>query len=508
MRSSLVAFAQSIQIPGAPVGGDDSELFEPVGTQMAKHHILLCEALQACIETDYGRTMVLAPPGSGKSIYSSSVAPAWAMGKYPGYQVILASYATDLAKKHGKKARQICKQGVYIDAFDGSTLRKDTSAAEMWACTNGSEYMAGGLQSGLTGNRADLLIVDDPIKGVEAADSPAIRSSIMEAIELDAMTRLKPKASVFLIQTRWHPLDPAGQLLPLDYDGRSGPVVCSDGMTWNVINIPAECEREDDPVGRAIGEMLWPEYLDEVLHWRQYRGNARLWSALCQQRPSVAGGYRFKEEWVRWYEEGEAPEVLNYYGADDYGAPPENGRDASDLDFTEMGVVGLDEVGDLWLVDWFYEQAASTDKGIKQFIRLAKKWHIRRWFGEKGTIHNVAAGAINRAKREEGCRTQIELLSSYGNKVAKAEGFFAMAEQGKVHFPNVPWAHRLVAQLVAFPVVIHDDGVDVCALLGRALDGMSWAYIPPIEVHHDLKPFSTEWLMWNDKPAVGNTRTR
>lgn len=508
MRASLTAFAQSIQIPGSPVGGDDSELFAPVGTSMARHHILLCEALQDCIERDYGRTMVFMPPGAAKSTYASAIAPAWAMGVQPGYQVILASYATELAKKHGKKARAICKQGVYVDAFGGSTVRKDTSAAEMWATTNSSEYMAGGLLSGLTGNRADLLIIDDPIKGAEAADSPAIRASVMDAIELDAMTRLNPKASVFLIQTRWHPLDPAGQLLPIDYDGRSGPVVCSDGMTWNVLNIPAECERADDPIGRATGEMLWPEYLDEELHWRQFRSNPRLWSALCQQRPTVAGGGRFKEEWVQWYEPGEAPGALNYYGADDYGAPPAPGTPVGDLDFTEMGIVGLDEVGDLWLVDWWFKQAASTDEGIKQFIKMAKRWKPRRWYGEKGVIHNSIHGTINRAKRETGVRTQIELLSSYGNKVAKAEAFFALCEQGKVHFPRTDWARRLVAMLVAFPVVSHDDGVDVCALFGRSLDGMAWAYVPPPVEEQDLKPFSVEWLEYADRAPATTGRTR
>jgi len=504
MRESLTAFAQSIQIPGAPVGGDDSELFEPVGQGMAAHHVLMCEAIQRCMETDYGRLMLFFPPGSAKSTYASAVAPAWAMGVTPGYQVILASYGTDLAKKHGRKARAICKQGVYSDAFNGSTVRKDTSAAEMWAITSGSEYMAGGLLSGLTGNRADCLIIDDPIKGAEAADSPAIRQQVMGAIELDAMSRLKPRASVILVQTRWHPLDPAGQLLPEGYDGESGPIVCNDGMTWNVLNVPAEAERHDDPLGRSPGEMLWPEWFDEQ-HWSQYRAKPRMWSALYQQRPVIEGAGRFKREWVEWYEVGEQPEALNYYGADDY-AVTELGEN-NDPDFTEMGIAGLDEKGDIWLMDWFYGQV-STDKGINAFCNLALKWKPRRWFGEKGVIHNALAPAINRAKRERKVRTQIELLASMGSKMARAEGFFAMAEQGKVHFPNLPWAHRLVEQLCAFPVVAHDDGVDVCAVFGRALDEMPWAYIPPVEVHRDMKPFSVEWLEYNAPKAAVGGRTR
>lgn len=505
MRESLVGFAQSIQIPGAPVGGDDSELFLPVGTKMAKHHVLLCEALQKCIETDYGRTIVMMPPGAAKSTYASAIAPAWAMGRKPGFQVILGSYGSDLAKKHGLKARNICKQSVYLDTF-GTSVSKATSAAEMWALSSGSEYMSGGLQSGLTGNRADLLIIDDPIKGILAADSPTIRQAMIEAIQLDAMTRLKPRASVFVIGTRWHPLDPIGALLPEDYDGRSGPIVCTDGMTWNVINIQAECEREDDPLGRPIGAMLWPEWFDEQ-HWMQYRKNARMWDSLFQQRPSLTGGGRFDESWIKWYGVGELPPRLNFYGTDDYGAPNPD-QPSDDPDFTEMGIAGVDSDGHLWFVDWWYEQGASTDKGITNFMRLAKKWLCRGWFGEKGVIHNAIAGNRKQKQRKAGVRCVVELLPSNGSKILKAEAFFALCEQGRVHLPDTPWARRLVAQLQAFPVVAHDDGVDVCALFGRAIDKMTWAYEEPEPEDYDLKPFSVQWLEYRETQAPTGGRTR
>lgn len=505
MRDSLKGFAQSIAIPGAPVAGDDSELFQPVGTGMAKHHELICDELQRCIETPYGRTMIFAPPGSAKSSYASSVAPAWAMGRQPGYQVILASYATDLAKKHGRKARSICKQRVFADAF-GTGISRATSAAELWSLENGSEYMAGGLLSGLTGSRADLLLIDDPVKGAEAADSPAIRAQVWEAIELDAMTRLKPRGSVFLIQTRWHPLDPAGTLLGEHYDGRSGPWECTDGMVWNIINIPAECERDDDPLGRKPGEMLWPEWFDEH-HWTQYRSKPRLWAALYQQRPTLGEGTAFKREWVRWYEPGEQPDALNVYGASDYGAPSEQ---STDPDFTEHGVAGLDKQGDMWMLDWWYEQGATTDKGVRAFLDLCRKWkRYRRWVNEKGVIYNSVKPWMEQSAKRLGVRLRLEALPSSNSKISRAESFFAMCEAGRVHFPNVPWAHRLVEQLSAFPVVAHDDGVDVCSLLGRLLGDMAWAYEAPPEPDSDIKPFSVAWLEYRDKtdqPTTGRVR--
>lgn len=492
MRESLVGFAQSIAIPGAPVGGDDSELFAPVGTGMAAHHVLMCQKIQECIERDYGRLIIMLPPGAAKSTYASAVAPAWAMAKWPGFQTILASYGTELAKKHGRKARAIFKQGVTIDAFD-ATLDKSTSAAELWRTTNGSEFMAAGILAGITGSRADLVVADDLIAGAQEADSPATRKATWEAWEMDLMTRLKPRASVVLLGTRWHPLDPIGMLLGEDYDGRSGPWTCTDGMTWEVLNIPAECEREDDPLGRAIGEMIWPEWFDEQ-HWLPRRKNARSWASLYQQRPTLEGGGRFKAEWVQWYEPGEEPKTLNYYGADDYGAPNDEGT-SDDPDFTEMGIAGMDTEGRLWLVDWWYEQGASTDTGIVRFCNLVKKWKPRRWFGEKGVIHNAIAGARKRKQKQMNARVTVELLPSNGSKVAKAEAFFSLCESGQVMFPNVPWAHRLVKMLCAFPVVAHDDGVDVLANLGRALEKQAYAYEAEEKIEEPLKPFSVKWLM-------------
>jgi hypothetical protein len=88
-----------------------------IETGLAAHHILLMQKLQETMEKKYGRLMVFMPPGGAKSTYCSVVAPTWYMGKYPGSQIILASYGTDLAKKHGSKGRMIVEQPHFMDAF-------------------------------------------------------------------------------------------------------------------------------------------------------------------------------------------------------------------------------------------------------------------------------------------------------------------------------------------------------------------------------------------------------
>lgn len=175
------------------------------------------------------------------------------------------------------------------------TLLEDQRAVDDWQLTNGSSMMAGGLLAGLTGNRCDLLILDDPVANREQADSPTIREKTYSEYIDTAMTRAKPNMSVLIIMTRWHEEDLVGSILPADYNGESGTLKCRDGQIWEVLSIPAEAEREDDPLGRKPGEFLWKEWFSRE-HWSTWRDNpraARTWSALYQQRPAPFTGVHF-----------------------------------------------------------------------------------------------------------------------------------------------------------------------------------------------------------------------
>jgi len=131
-RRNLVDYARYIEVPGAPVeeqdeDSDEAEYFAE--TQLAKHHILMLEAIQRCIEKPHGRLMLFMPPGSAKSTYASVVAPSWIMGKKPGFKVIGVSYGSDMAKKFGRRTRSIIKQKKYQALFE-TGLSGDQAAAD------------------------------------------------------------------------------------------------------------------------------------------------------------------------------------------------------------------------------------------------------------------------------------------------------------------------------------------------------------------------------------------
>jgi len=400
----------------------------------------------------------------------------------------LTSYAATPAERQSRRCRALVSSPEAVAIWnDRPTLRAGSSAVTEWELSNDSGMLAAGILGAITSARADLLIIDDPVANREEADSETIRRKILQEYQDSLLTRLKPRGSVIIIQTRWHMDDLAGSILPEDYAGESGPVKCRDGNTWDVLNIPAKCEREDDPVGRKIGEYLWPEWFDAA-HWRNYESNPRTWSSLYQQRPQPDSGGQFEREWFQWYDEDEIPERLKYYGASDFAVTEKALK--TNPDYSEHGIFGLDDEGDIWVLDWYFGQEAP-DETLKEFVALVKQWRPRQWFDEGGVIRRAIEPLKKLIMRAAGVYIAVEYLPSTQDKIARVASFRGRASAGCVHLPrNKPWAKRLLAQLCSFPFARYDDAVDVCGNFGRGLDQMSNAKKPEAERDHIIKPFT------------------
>lgn len=472
-RSTLIGYAKYIEVPGAPVNeaDDDTEDFLPVETSLAQHHELILSAADRCISRPYGRTMLFMPPGSAKSTYGSVVVPSYAMGRKPNYRVIAASYGSELARKMGRRTRSVVKQPAFNTLFD-TTLSTESSAADEWALTNGSEYMAGGILSGMTGNRAHFIVIDDPIKGRQQADSETTRKTTYDAYEDDIKTRLVPGGSIMLIQTRWHEADLAGQILPENYNGESGIIRCRDGMDWEVICLPACAERADDPLGRKIGDFLWPEWFDRK-HWAQFERNPRTWAALYQQRPAPDEGDYFKREWVKIVDKLPPLKSLNVYGGSDYAVTSNGG------DFTVHVVVGIDYEGKLWLLDLWRKQSASNE-WIDAFCDLVIKWKPIGWAEETGQIKAALGPFLDARQRARNAYVHREVFPTRGgDKAVRAQSIRGrMALDGLHVHRDAPFLADLIRELLTFPVGVNDDQVDALGLVGQLLDKM-FSKTPP-----------------------------
>jgi phage terminase large subunit-like protein len=371
-------------------------------------------------------------------------------------------------------------------------LSREQGAVNEWALTNGSEFMGEGILAGWTGNRLDGLVIDDPVKNREEADSEVMQAKIRSEYDDSLKSRLKPGGFVLLIQTRWNEADLAGQLLPEDWDGESGPILCRDGLVWEVLCIPAEAE-ENDPLGRKPGEMLWPEWFGrDPDFWTSARRNARTWSALYQQRPAPAEGTFFRREWFRRYRPADVEGVAfrNYLTSDH--AP----TDGEDSDPSGCRVWGLTAQGDLYLRDGF-KHRATMDKTVDRIVGNVKTRELRHpvppadeglirrykphaWLPEDDNNWKTAEPFIKRQMREESVMTILAPMPPHGqDKAAKASGFQALASMGRVWIPAGPEGDEIIEEYIRFPAGKHDEDVDMAGIMGRAIYDAHYAIVPP-----------------------------
>jgi hypothetical protein len=505
---SLHSFMLNIDVPRAPAPAlkPDEDLLGPAASLMPVHHAKILEVVQRTMNRPFGRAIIQAPPGSAKSTLVDVVGVPWEMGRKPGSRILLLSYGSDVAERQSRAAQSVVRQEEYRRIFpEGPAITKD--AAGEWTLSNGSECAALGILASVTSRRASGVVIDDPIAGREEADSELQRKRLLDAYHDDVLTRMLPGAWLILILTRWSEQDLAGSILPEDYDGRSGVIKGRDGLDWEVLNIQAKCERTDDPLGRKLGEYLWPEWFPEK-HWHTFERAAgdeaaRTWSSLYQQRPTPKGSGRLDEEAIDYYKPGTQPPILSCIGGGDYAVT------AGKNDFTELGVFGMDAHGHLWELDWWSEQC-DTGKSTEQTLDMIARWRTPMWFNEGGVIDKSMAPLLNMRMRERGkddprVFAERHTLPSMQDKLAKCQAFIARCNAGMVHFRDNANSRRVVKQIAALPAGRYDDAADVCGLIGRALDKFPLVRdTKPAPPPEPLRPFTKEWLEYEPrkKPAV------
>lgn len=426
------------------------------GYHFAEHHKLLMSELEKVESGQTPRLMVLMPPGSAKSTYTSILFPPWFSGRNPQHSILGVSNTTDLAERFSRRVRNIVAMREFSNVFEGNGLRADSAAAGNWETILGGEFFAAGMGSAIAGRRADLGLIDDPIKTRQEADSERVRQSQWDWYVNDFLTRLKPGARQILIQTRWHEDDLGGRILEREAE------------KWRVVKIPM-LARADDPLGRPYDQRLWPDWFTEEMI-ATAKLDTRAWNALYQQEPVPDEGDYFKKENFSEYKE--YPTGLHVYGASDYAVTEGSG------DFTEHGIFGVDVSGNIYVLDWWRGQTQS-DVWIERQCDLIRDWRPLVWFGEAGPIRRAIEPFLARRMVERSAHCRLEWLPSIGDKEIRARSIQALASVKAIMMPKTaPWKGEIEKQLLQFPSGKYDDAVDVFSLIGRGLEFITPARKP------------------------------
>jgi len=398
------------------------------------HHRILAKNLTMLEKGAQDRLMVLMPPRHGKSELASVRFPAWFLGRNPGRRVIATSYSARLAENFGRKVRDIVSDARFGLTFKGVGLSLRSKAADRWETNMGGGYVAAGVGGSITGMGGDLLIVDDPFKNQEDADSKNYRDKVWDWYQSTLYTRIEKGGRILVILTRWHEDDLAGRLL------------ASKAEKWEVVSFPAVAE--SDEKFRKTGDPLWPEkYGNDSLARIRKAVGARVWNALYQQRPAPEDGAVFKKSWFRMYDQ---PPVFDYM--------------VQSWDMTFSGGENSDYVvGQVWGVKGSGRYLVDQVRGRMDFMKAIaelKKLSTQYPAAKAKYIEDKANGpAVISALKNE--IQGLIPVNPKGSKTSRALAVSPLLEAGNVFLKkNADFTEELMDEAALFPAGKNDDMVD------------------------------------------------
>lgn len=463
------------------------------------------------------RLMLLMPPRHGKSEIASKTFPAWHLGRFPDHEIIACSYNVGLAMGFSRKVQQLFDDPAFQTVFE-ARLNPNHRAAEEWGVHGRlGGYVAAGVGGGITGKGAHVLIIDDPIKNAEEADSADIREKLWDWYGSTAYTRLAPGAGVLVIQTWWHDDDLAGKLqmaMASDPEADQFEIIKYPALadaaeflnleTDEIIRVDTQLAfdtglSEKDPVqylsilekaarraavsaGHKDAELKFLRPKGAALHEARYdvkklrRIKAvippRFWSALYQQNPVPDdGSYFTKDQFKRvtMPPPYALSQYVHVYQTWDFAISEKQQNDYT------VGTVGIhDDLDQINVAEVVRFKTGNAFMIVDAILATAKRWyHPSLVLGfEDGQIFRSIEALLKKRMEEEGLFIPYEVLRPLTDKMARARPLQGRMQQGRVLFNLVgEWYDVVRNEMLRFPAGVHDDCVDSLAWLVQLIIG-------------------------------------
>jgi predicted phage terminase large subunit-like protein len=389
------------------------------------------------------RLIISVPPRHLKSIITSVAYPAFLLGQDPSKTIIVASYAADLAIKHGNDFRTVMESAIYHKIFPNVQIAKNTESEV--TTTAGGCRIATSVDGPITGRGCDIAIIDDPLKPGEAL-SDTRRERVNKWYYQTFLSRLDDprNAAIILVMQRLHLEDLAGTLLRSSED-------------WLELKLQAiATSHESIQVGpnlfyeRRTGEALHPERMSlDDLEKRRPEVGSDTWQAQYQQEPVPPGGFMIKRIWVQRYR----------------NLPPRKPGSIIIQSIDTATKAGPDNdysVITTWLVqDHCYWLIDVARKRLEYpFLKAFVLEHAQKYRPNKILVEDTGIGS---ALIQELRFSPYDVVGvrPVSDKHTRAQIIAPKFESGKVFLPyDAPWLPELEAELFSFPQSQHNDQVD------------------------------------------------
>lgn len=509
-RDSLLEFIKlTMPDPNFP---DDATKSRYEETPVAR---LLCQVMEKVESRELRKVCVSVGPQMGKSTVTSRGGPAWMLGRNPLINVILGTYNQDFANDFGDNVREILNGAASRQVFGDGVLRIGGKAKDHLITTAGGQAAFVGRGGSGTGKPADIFIVDDPLKDDQEAQSDATREQVWNWFTKVAMTRCHTKSALVIVHTRWHQDDLIGRLCDPEHPDRNKRFK-GIAKQWTYLNLPAVIE--DPKMAKALGLTLEPPTNPFVVSMFGSKPIASIWperksleflaeakqldpagfSALNMGSPTPEDGDYFKAADLSTYDPHELPKNLTYYAASDHALGQKTKGD-----LTCLGVVGVDENEDIWVLPDLVWDRIQTDATVDEMIGLMERYDLVCWWLEGDLISKSFGPFLIKEMQNREVFCTLDTNPTIGDKKAKARSIQGKIQKRKVHFPAfAPWWVNAKRELLNFPNGAHDDFVDMLGHIGLGLL-KQWAPRKP----KDDKVVSIGSISWILKSAKRRAET-
>ena len=451
-----------------------------------EHLQLVCKELDLVASGKTKRLMISMPPGHGKSWCASHFFPAYYLSKFPEKTLIFATHKQELSDSFGLKVRNTIKSDEHQRLFPNIGISTDKTAAGEWMTLGGGGYLATSVGANVTGRRGDILIGDDLLSGVKAAESASERDNLWSWWAADFFTRRKNMDTpIILIGTRWNLADLMGRLDQAEKDG--------GGEKWRRIILPAIAGPED-PLGRKEGEALWPEAFpeDELERVRKNPATTtRIWSSLWQQNPVIESGGIIDKTWWKWWRQADPPQMK--YVIQSWDTALTANKSSAFSACTTWGV--FDDENDIpniillsaWRdrAEWPVLRRMAQRMAI-DYMDDNYKVPIKPKAGRKPDTVLVEAkasgGMLIRDLARAGLVATPFNPDKFGDKIARVRLITDLIENGRVWLPAMPptfdrlrpWSEAFMEQCTQFPAADSRDWVDTMTQVFLRIKQSGW----------------------------------
>ena len=424
-------------------------------------HEHLANIVTEVLSGDRGPNQTISvPPQHGKSRMLCVRAVAWLIGRFPGLHIGMTGFSGALLADFMKEVISLIENPIYQQVFPDvyPVWGQNTRFAKVFS--NGTSVQIRSAGSKLTGRRVDWLIIDDAHAGRKEAESPSSRRNIIQWFYGDCISRISKDAKIFIIGTRWHPEDLIGHLISEESRQRLQDAGQADRI-FQVTNLPAICNSEDDPLGREIGDALFPEERPiSFLEGQKAMIPSYEWESQYMGRPVAASSGQVDVSKLNYITLDEVPRDTEWVRGWDLAL-----TEKQSSDYTAGALCAMDKEKRFYIID--------ITKGQLAWARMrARILETSRVDRENNRVFRIGVegvggfDAVYQDVKEQlmGDVSVEKKNPPRGGKLLRAQPWINLVEAGKVFIVRAAWNLDFTTELELFPEALHDDQVDAISV--------------------------------------------